>query len=90
MACHSNHLIRVVAGVPVQIPAWGDALRAVGIRFQYRVVGDKQAGGLRRGQVWCLELWVLRADATDAKAAIADHPNEAADPGTSGQLRSVC
>jgi hypothetical protein len=69
MPQHSDDLVRVAAGGLIEIRAWGDLLQAAGI--EYRVVGEDLAAGLGTALPNSVELWVRRADAPAAEAAIA-------------------
>lgn len=70
MTQHSDDLVRVATGTLVQLQAWDDVLRAAGI--EARVVGDNLTAGLGTALPDSVELWVHRADAAAAEAAIAE------------------
>jgi hypothetical protein len=69
MTADPNDLVRVPAGSLTQVHRWHDLLRAAGI--ESRVVGDNLTAGLGTALPGSLELWVRRADAGAAEAAIA-------------------
>ena len=64
-----NDVVRVAAGERVRIEAYRQALRDAGI--DCRVVGDDLGAGLGTALPGSIELWVHRAAATRAAAAIA-------------------
>lgn len=69
MTADPNDLVPVRAGSLTEIQLWHDRLRAVGI--ESRVVGDNLTAGLGTVLPGSVELWVHRADAVAAEAAIA-------------------
>ena len=69
MPADPNDLVCVRAGLLSQVQLWHDLLRAEGI--ECRVVGDNLTAGLGTALPGSVELWVHRADADAADAAIA-------------------
>ena len=67
---HSDDVVKVATGTLVQVQAWGDVLRAAGV--EARVVGDNLTAWLGTALPGSVELWVHRADAEAAEAAIAE------------------
>lgn len=82
-----DDVVRVAAGSLVAVELYREALAAEGIAG--RVVGDDLSGGLGSALPDAVELWVHRADAPAAEAAIrraeaGRHPDRPADrPATS-------
>ncbi|WP_088256656.1 DUF2007 domain-containing protein [Fimbriiglobus ruber] len=64
----ANDIVDVASGSLIQVQSWHDLLRAAGI--ESRVVGDNLTAGLGTALPGSVELWVHRADATAAGAAI--------------------
>ena len=69
MTADTNDLVRVAAGSLAEVQFWHDLLREAGIESQ--VVGDNLAAGLGSALPESVELWVRRAAAVTAAAAIA-------------------
>lgn len=68
MTADANDIVRVASGSLIQVEIWHELLGAAGI--ESRVVGEDLAGGLGTALPNSVELWVHRADAEAAEAAI--------------------
>lgn len=69
MRTDRDDLVRVRAGSLTQIEYWHELLEAAGV--ESRVVGDALLGGLGTAVPNSVELWIHRADAAAAEAAMA-------------------
>jgi len=69
MTADPNDLVRVGAGTLIQVQLWHDRLSVAGI--ESRVVGDNLTAGLGTIIPGSVELWVHRAHAVAAGAAIS-------------------
>lgn len=69
MTQRTDDLVRVATGPLPQVEVWREVLADRGVAC--RVVGDHLATGLGTALPGSIELWVHRADAAAAEAAIA-------------------
>lgn len=69
MTADPNDLVRVRVGSLTEVQLWHDRLRDAGLVSQ--LVGDNLTAGLGPVLPGSIELWVHRADAVAAEAAIA-------------------
>jgi hypothetical protein len=79
MTRNADDVVTVAVGTLTQVEVWRDVLRDAGI--DGRVVGGHLTAGLGTALPGSAELWVHRADATAAEAAIAGaHPHPRQEP----------
>ena len=75
MTIEADDIVCVASGSLIQVENWHELVQAAGIGS--RIVGDDLAGGLGTALPNSVELWVHRADAQGAEAAIGragEHP----------------
>ncbi len=80
MMQQSVDLVRVATGSLVEVQAWIELIRAAEI--EARLVGDDLIAGLGTALPGTVELWVHRADAASAEAALAEFGRRRREPET--------
>ena len=69
MTANANDIVCVASGSLTHVEAWHEMLQADGT--ESRIVGDNLTAGLGTALPGSIELWVHRADAKAAEAAIS-------------------